>query len=656
MGPQNSGQHLASAAPALNWHAARDKFPRLWYEACSWGPLDAGRNALVPSRPASRRPLDLADGRIDRRLAAILAADVAGYSRLVATDESATLALFKENLGVLAPFVSARGGAIFKTMGDGVLASFPSAVEALLCATDFQAAMSERNAAAPPSAKMSFRIGINCGDVLIENGDVFGDVVNIAARLERMSKPGGICVSARVREDAIGRTQLAFEDTGEHQLKNIDRPVRVYRVLSGESAKPALSLPDKPSIAVLPFLNMSGDKEQEYFADGVTEDIISALSRWRWFFVIARNSSFIYKGRAVDVTQVGRDLGVRYVLEGSVRKSGARARVAAQLIDSTNGAHVWADTFERDPPDLFALHDEITERVVAAIEPAMLHNEGVRATHKSVGDLTAFDCFQRGMWHLNQVSKAGFKEAEALFRDAIARDPSFPLGHVGLARVLYGRVAYGWAQDAEADLAGAEAAAGAAIRLDARDAWAHFALSGALLYLGRHDEALREADRTLTLNPNFAFGHFRLGQVLIYLGRPSEAAAPLERSIRLNPFDPQMGAMIGTLALAHFHAGAFELAAARAGEAARQHETRAPLVLAASLARLDRCEEARAVLTDEVQARAIKILGRRRIPYARQADLQDLLDALRLAGFERLPERLALARERANSSISSSSG
>jgi adenylate cyclase len=600
----------------------------------------------------------LGDGKTERRLTAILAADVAGYSRMLRADESATLAEFKACLEILAPLVDAHGGRIIKTMGDGVLAAFSSAVEALCCAVEFQAAMSARNAAPDASARMLFRIGVNAGDAVIDGGDVFGDAVTLAARLEAQAPPGGVCVSARVREDARGRTDFAFEDMGERQLKNIDAPVRLFRIAQGgsEPARAPMPLPDRPSIAVLPFENMSGDAAHEYFADAITEDVISALSRWRWFFVIARNSSFTYKGRGADVLQVGRELGVRYVLEGSVRRIGTRVRVVTQLIDAANLAHVWADTFDRDLADVFALYDEITEHVVSAIEPAMLHNEGVRAAHKSAGDLTAFDLFQRGMWRLNQVSKAGFEEAEALFNQAIQRDPALALGHVGLARVLYGRVAYGWTQQPEQDLAGAETAAATAIRLDARDAWAHFALSGALLYQSRHDDALREAERTLALNPNFAFGYYRLGQILIYCGRAAEAVPAIERSIRLNPIDPQMGAMVGTLALAHFHAGDYERAATHAGEAARQNDKRAPLVLAASLARLGRIDEARTVLTEQVQARALKLLGRPRIPYARDADLHDFLDALRLAGLERLPADLAFDRDLAYSSISSSSG
>ncbi len=574
----------------------------------------------------------MADERIERRLAAILAADVVGYSRMVAADEAATLRQVKTSVSdVLAPLVGDHGGRIFKTMGDGVLVEFSSAVEALLCAAAFQQAISARNDATTADERMVFRVGVSVGDAAIENGDVFGDVVNLAARLEKLAEPGGVCVSARVREDALGRTDLVFEDGGEQRLKSIDRPVRIYRLRGRGGACPALTLPDKPSIAVLPFENMSGDKEQEYFADGVSEDIISALSRWRWFFVIARNSSFIYKGRAVDVTQVGRELGVRYVLEGSVRRAGGRVRVVAQLIDAGSGAHVWSDTFDRDLLDLFALHDEITQHVVAAIEPAMLNNEGERATHKSAADLSAFDCFQRGMWHLNCVSAESSAAAKALFQEAIRRDPDLALAYTGLARILYGGIVYGWSDDPEADLKAAEEAARTAIALDARDAWAHFALSGALLYLGRHDEALEEAERTIALNPNFAFGHFRLGQVLIYVGRAAEAAAPIERSIRHSPFDPQMSAMRATLALAHYHAGDFAAAAQCASEATTFKGARGTAILAASLARLGRADEARAALASDRLERSA-FTRRRLIPYARVSDYQDLLAGLRLAG------------------------
>jgi TolB-like protein/Tfp pilus assembly protein PilF len=570
------------------------------------------------------------DAPSERRLTAILAADVAGYTRMIGADEAATLALFKAHLAeALAPGVATHGGRIIKTLGDGVLAEFRSSVEALLCAVEFQRAMALRNAGA--ATAMMFRVGVNAGDVVLEGGDVFGDTVNVTARLEALAPPGGICVSERVREDLQGRADLSFEDTGPQRLKNIERPVRVFRVRLDALAneRPTLLLPDKPSIAVLPFQNMSGDASQEYFADGVTEDIITALSRWRWFFVIARNSSFTYKGQSIDITTVGRELGVRYVLEGSVRKAGGHVRVVTQLIEAADATHVWSDTFDRDLRDIFTLHDEITEHVVTAIEPAMLQNETSRDTHKRPGDLSAFDCFQRGMWHLNRVSEQDCRAAERLFREAIARDPDLSLAHTGLSRILYGLVVYGWSTDVRGDLVAAEASARKAIDLDPRDALAHFALSGALLYLARHKEALEEATRTIALNSNLAFGHFRIGQVLTYSGRAAEAIAPIERSIRLSPLDPQIGAMRTMLALAHYHAGAYEASVHVAGDANHLGDARTAAVLAAALARLGRHEQARAVLSSNVQQRAAAPAF---MQYARAADLQDFLEGLRLAG------------------------
>lgn len=566
----------------------------------------------------------------ERRLTAIMAADVAGYTRMLANDESATLAMFKTSVEeVLTPLVAQQGGRVIKTMGDGVLVEFVSTIAAIECATAFQRGMSARNKGL--AAPMVFRVAVNTGDAVLEGGDVFGDVVALTTRIEKLAEPGGVCVTARVREDARGHAAFQFEDGGEHRLKNIEHPVRIFHIRGASAERAPLSLPDRPSIAVLPFQNMSGDATQEYFADGVSEDIISALSRWRWFFVIARNSSFIYKGRAVDITQVGRELGVRYVLEGSVRKAGERVRIVAQLIDAADAMHVWSDSFERDMSDIFALQDEITEHVVNAIEPAMLESEGVRAARRNVKDLSAFDCFQRGMWHLNQVSEEGCREAQKLFAEAIQRDPSLALAYTGLARIHYGKVIYGWSENADRDLADSYAAAKAAIALDPRDSWAHFALSGALLFLGRHDDALGEANTTVALNPNCALGHIRLGQALVYSGRAAEAIAPIERSLRHNPYDPQIGASYTLLALANYHAGHYEEAAHQAGKAVRHNDVRAAGLHGAALARLGRFDEARRVFSPDIQQRASQAV-RRMIPYARQEDFLGLLEGLRLAG------------------------
>ncbi|MEO8114789.1 MAG: hypothetical protein ABI655_10425, partial [Phenylobacterium sp.] len=373
----------------------------------------------------------------------------------------------------------------------------------------------------------------------------------------------------------------------------------------------------------------SGDPDQEYFADAISEDLVIALSRWRWFFVIARDSSFAYKGRAPDTGQVGRELGVRYVLEGSVRKAGNRVRVSAQLIDALDGTHIWADSFDRELIDIFLLQDEITERVVGAIEPAMLQSEGARTARKNPSDLTAFDYFQRGMWHFNKVTEEGYHAALALFRQAMQQDPELALSYVGLARALYGGAAYGWSPEPRADLVEAYATAQAAIRLDPRDAYAYFAAAGAALYLGSHREALEAARKTVVLNPNFAFGHFRLGQVLVYSGRAAEAIGPIERSLRHSPFDSQLGPMHRMLALAFFHAGDYAQAIAEAETAVRLGDIAAAPLAAAGLARAGRLDEAREIFTPQLQAQSRARSGYP-MPYANVADRKALGGALRL--------------------------
>src|SRR5215467_8175851 len=368
-----------------------------------------------------------------RRLAAILAADVAGYSRLIGADEAGTLDRLRAIRGELIdPAIAAHNGRLVKTTGDGLLVEFSSVVDALHAATEIQTGVAEQNAAMPQGERIEFRIGLNVGDVVVEDGDIFGDGVNIAARLEALAEPGGICVSARVQEDVAGRLDLHFEDMGEQQLKNIARPVRAYRVRDraapAEKRSPAspqpLPLPDKPSIAVLPFANMSGDPEQEYFADGMVEEIITALSRIRSLFVIARNSTFTYKGQAIDVKRVARELGVRYVLEGSVRKAAGRVRITAQLIDATNGAHLWADRFDGSLEDVFDLQDKVASSVAGVIEPALQAAETARSANRPTADLTAYDLYLRASV---MVFSSARQIGEALrpLEQAIARDPHY---------------------------------------------------------------------------------------------------------------------------------------------------------------------------------------------------------------------------------------
>jgi adenylate cyclase len=410
--------------------------------------------------------------KVQRKLAAILAADVAGYSRLTGADEEGTLARLKTHRRELIdPKIAEHRGRVVKTTGDGILIEFPSAVAALRCAIEVQRAMAERNASEAEDRRIEFRMGVHQGDIVVEDGDILGDGVNIAARLEALAEPGGICVSQRIHEDAIGKVDAIFEDMGEQQLKNITRPVRAYRVQHGATSakeRPLLALPDKPSIAVLPFQNMSGDLDQEYFADGITEDITTALSRLRWFFVIARNSSFTYKGKVVDVRTVGRELGVRYVLEGSVRKGGDRVRITAQLIDAVTGNQIWAERYDREVADIFALQDEITSNVVATIEPQLYSAEDVRAKRKPAENLDAWDCVARALSLIMKFTKHDNAAAQELLRRAIAIDPAYARAYSLLALSLSLANSWGW-EPSESVLTPAWDAAQKAVRLDVDD-------------------------------------------------------------------------------------------------------------------------------------------------------------------------------------------
>lgn len=405
---------------------------------------------------------------------------------------------------------------------------------------------------------------------------------------------------------------------------------RASRVQRTPGARPTIAAPDKPSIAVLPFKNLTADKDSEYFAEAVTEDIVTALSRQHMFFVIASNSSFSYRGRDVEVGQVGRELGVRYVLRGSIRKLGDRVRVSAQLTDVSDGSNIWADQFNRELVDILAMQDEITERVVAAIEPAMLHSEGMRVVRKSLADFSALDCFYRGMWHLNRVSREGYDQALQLFSEAVRRDPDLALGHIGLSRILFGGAIFGWAGQPVEDLHLARTEAQTAIRLDPRDAYGYFASSGASLYLGDHGAALSEARTAVELNSNCAPAQVRMGQALTFGGFPKEAIAPLERGMRLSPYDSQLSVMLDTLALAHYQVGDYEHAIASAREAMHQTYASVSVVLAASLAQLGRFDEARAALPPT----GWKAGSRQRpmaAPYANPAHLEHLRQGVRMA-------------------------
>jgi TolB-like protein/Flp pilus assembly protein TadD len=537
-------------------------------------------------------------GRIERRLAAILAADVAGYSRLMGADEAGTARALREHRAAIDPIVASYGGRIVKTTGDGVLLEFPSIVAAVECAIAVQKLMAERNADVPDDRRMLFRIGINLGDVLIEGDDILGDGVNIAARLEGIAEPGGICVSDDAHRQVRGKLGITFEDAGEQQLKNIARPVRVYRVQARGAAvspRPTLPLPDKPSIAVLPFQNMSGDPEQEYFADGIVEEIITALSRFRHLFVIARNSTFTYKGRAVDVKQVGRELGVRYIVEGSVRKAGNHVRITGQLVDALTGAHLWADRFDGTLQSIFDLQDRVTERVVGAISPKLEQAETERAKRKPTESLDAYDYYLRGIASLRQETKIANEEALRLFHRAIELDPDFASAYSMAATCYSQRKLYGWRTDRKQEIAEARRLARRAVELGEDDAEALARAGHVLSYVVHEIEAAATIiDRALTLNPNYAYAWFWSGDVRWMLGEPDLAIEHLMRAMRMNPLDRHVPMMQSSTAYAFFFAGRYDEASSWAEKALRQRPNyvAALRLAAASHALAGRLEEA----------------------------------------------------------------
>ena len=540
----------------------------------------------------------MAEERVERRLTAILAADVAGYSRLMGSDEEGTLARLKAHRSALVdPKIDEHRGRIVKTTGDGLLVEFASVVDAMRCALEVQRGMVERNADVPQEKRIEFRMGINVGDIIVDGNDIFGDGVNVAARLEGLAEPNGICVSSRVQEDAQGRLDIAFEDAGEQTLKNIARPVRVYRVrVNGAAAKVPPALPDKPSIAVLPFQNMSGDPEQEYFADGMVEDIITALSRFRHLFVIARNSSFTYKGRAVDIRQIGRELGVRYVLEGSVRKLANRVRITGQLIDALTGAHLWADRFDGDLEDIFDLQDRITSSVVGAITPKLEQAEIERAKRKPTENLGAYDYFLRGMAAFYRRTKEANDEALRLFSRAIELDPDFASAYGMAAWCYVWRKINGWMTDRGREATEAARLARRTVELGKDDAAALARGGHSIGFLvGDLDRGVAFIDQALVLNPNLATAWYLSGWLRAYSGEPDVAIEHLARAMRLSPLDPTMYHMQAGTAFAHFLAGRFDAASSWAEKAFRDQPSYLPAaaVNAASHALAGRMEEAR---------------------------------------------------------------
>ncbi|HEV2551137.1 MAG TPA: adenylate/guanylate cyclase domain-containing protein [Stellaceae bacterium] len=547
---------------------------------------------------------------MERKLAAIVAADVAGYSRLMGVDETGTLAQLKAHRKELIdPKIKEHRGRIVKTTGDGILVEFPSVVEAVDCAVEMQQAMAERNAGVPEDKRITFRVGVNVGDIIVEGEDIYGDGVNVAARLQELSQPGSVCVSRTVRNQVRDKVRFGFEDLGELTVKNIARPLRVFRVSwdvpgaaggrgAVERARPALRLPDKPSIAVLPFQNLSGDPEQEYFADGVVEDIITALSRFRSLFVIARNSSFTYKGRAVDVKQIGRELGARYALEGSVRKSGNRVRITGQLIDTLTGVHIWADRFEGAIDDIFDLQDQVSASVVGAIAPKLEQAEIERVRTKPTESLNAYDLYLRALHNYHALTRTGSDEALRLLHDAIRVDPNYAVAKALAAYCIVQRDNQGIiVGKSEAD----ECIRLAIEALDAgRDDPRALELAGfSLSYLAHDvDAGLAALDRALALNVNSAQGWRLSGWVRLHSADPRTAVEHFTRAMRLSPLDSGIGYVHAGLATAHMMAGDYDKAVKFGTQALREEprNTQAHRIVAASLALLGRPEEARSAM------------------------------------------------------------
>jgi adenylate cyclase len=580
-----------------------------------------------------------------RKLAAIFAADVEGYSRLMGQDETGTLRQLTACRVILDGHIAAHRGRIFGSAGDSVIADFASAVDAVQCAVAVQDALAKESAARAVGEPMCFRIGVHVGDVLVQGENLFGDGVNIAARLEALAEPGGICVSGTVRDQIGTKLPIAFTDLGEQQVKNISRPVHVYRVVASRATQAAEApaaaplLPDKPSIAVLPFINMSGDPEQEFFSDGISEDIITALSHYSSLFVIARNSSFTYKGRAVDVKQVGHELGVRYVLEGGLRKAGNRIRVTAQLVEAETSKHVWAERYDRDLADIFALQDEITEAVTIAVAPAIADAERRRAMRKPPGSLDAWAAYQRGLWHASKATPDDNLHARKLFQQAIDLDPTFSGGYSGLA-LAQGQAAGAFHTLSLADAqSSAEPLARRAVALDDADAEARSLLCSALWQRGDYEGARAEAERALAMTPNLATAHHMLGATLIFSGRPKEGLAALERSIRLDPRGPQSAVRLHHVAIGLYFCCDYEAAieAARLTIRAYPEFPNTYRWLAAALGQTGRIEEAKEALEKAMSLAPdlFDMYVRQPAPHHRPQDHAHMLDGLRKAG---LPE------------------
>jgi adenylate cyclase len=589
-----------------------------------------------------------ATGRVKRRLAAIM---FAGYSRLLPGDDAGSFAgLTLLRTEIIEPQILKFGGHLIRWTSDEVLVEFESVVEAVRCAAALREAVSRFNQAQVPDRLVALRVGINLDDIIVEDDDVLGDGVNIAARLEAVAEPGSIYVSEIVHDRVAGKVDFDFVDLGSKNLKNISEPIRVYRMGTDvaiqsrarppDGASPASSgrLDDRRAIAVLPFLNFSDDPEQEYFADGITEDIISMLAGWRAFPVIARDSTFTFKGKAADIKKVGEQLGARYIVEGSVRKSGRRVRITAQLMQADTGHHVMAEKFDRDLIDLFELQDEITRIIAGALEPELLKFERNRIANQRQHNEDAYELYQRGMFHHYRQSKQDNIEAQACFRRALAIDAQYPQAMAALANAVCVAANIGWAEDTESSYKEAYELGQRAITLDPRYPNARFALGGVCMWTRRSERGIAECEEAISLNPSFAAAHVLLGQMYLYAGRREEAIERAEKGIRLSPSDPRMFIWLPALAGAHYQMRHYEEAveAGRRSWSLNRNWPHGLRYVVAGLAQLGRIEEAQAALAElrlmDANLEFSASVFRRVWP--NPADVDHLLEGLRKAGFK----------------------
>ena len=585
----------------------------------------------------------MAEEGFKRKLAAILSADVVNYSSLMDDNEEETIRTLKNYCSAITTLIGHNRGRVVDIVGDNLLAEFSSAVDAVNCGTEIQRELTQRNMELPDNRKMEFRIGINVGDVVEENGRIYGDGVNIAARIEGLAEAGGICISGRIYDQVENKLDLTYAYLGEQKVKNIKRPVRVYAVRMahdvtesemGKKHEP----PAKPSIAVLPFDNMSGDADQEYFSDGITEDIITALSKFRWFFVIARNSSFIYKGKTIEIKQVAEELGVRYVLEGSVRKAGKKVRITAQLIDAPTGYHVWAERYDRDLEDIFAVQDEITHNIARSVGSEFLSAEMKRAQRKDVRNLDVWDYIMRASSHHGRYTKKDIAEAQRLLRKAIELDPMSSEAFCLLAFTHLMQVQFGWSKSAAKSIKEAEKTAQSAVAFDDRDAWAHTALGLVDLISKRYDDAVCRLEKAIDLNPNLANAYGALGQALALAGEYEAAVTHINKAIRLSPHDPFAVYWVAHLGVAAFADERYEDACYWGRKTIQQN----PMfpgghrLVAASCGQLGREQEA----ANELKELLLLMPGmtaddvRKQVPFKRSSDMERYIEGLRKAGLK----------------------